>query len=192
MNWMWISMFLMSFPVNFFRIALTFLMDSCAISLSIPVAITVPFAPCAMVTSAMIGSTEPESLPMTARPFTLPTRVPSTTVSSYSRLRPMYSSETWSSMERAVFFAAITWSAVVTSTPSCRARSPATRISPPMSRSLRVRWPFRLDLLRASRRISSMAPLSKWGIFPSFLISWAMNLMNFSRFSGVSGMLSLM
>ena len=42
MNWIWISIFFTSFPVNFFNIALTFLIDSCAISLSIPVAITVP------------------------------------------------------------------------------------------------------------------------------------------------------
>ncbi len=38
----------------------------------------------------MIGRTEPESLPITASPFTRPTRVPSTTAISYSRLLPDY------------------------------------------------------------------------------------------------------
>ena len=80
MNWMWMSMFLMSLPVNFLMIAETFLIDSCAISLSIPVAITVPPADDWVgVTSAMIGSTEPESMPTTASPLTRPTAVPVTT-----------------------------------------------------------------------------------------------------------------
>src|SRR5208337_1105281 len=84
MNWIWISIFLTSLPVNFLRIALTFLIDSWAISLSMPVAITVPLAPCAGVTSAIMGRTDPASLPVTARPLTRPIRVPSTTVISYS------------------------------------------------------------------------------------------------------------
>ncbi len=66
-------MFRMSFPVNFLIRALTFVIDSFAISLSMPVAMTVPFAPWLGVTSAMTGSTEPESLPITASPFTRPT-----------------------------------------------------------------------------------------------------------------------
>jgi len=80
MNWTWTSTFRMSVPVNFLMIAETFLIDSCAISLSIPVATTVPpEADWVGVTSAMIGSTEPESAPTTARPLTRPTAVPVTT-----------------------------------------------------------------------------------------------------------------
>ncbi|OQC70426.1 MAG: hypothetical protein BWX50_00813 [Euryarchaeota archaeon ADurb.Bin009] len=82
MNWMWISIFLISLPVNFLIRALTFVIDSFAISFNIPVAITEPFAPWLGVTSAITGRTDPESLPITASPFTRPTRAPSTTVIS--------------------------------------------------------------------------------------------------------------
>jgi len=140
----------------------------------------------------MIGRTEPASLPVTASPFTRPTRVPSTTAISYSRRCRVTSSETWSSMERAVFFAVMTCAAVVSAAPSCLAISPATRISPPMSRSFKVRCPFRFERRCASRMISSIALLSKCGILPSFLTSWAMKRTYFSRFSGVSSMLSAM
>ncbi|OQC70427.1 MAG: hypothetical protein BWX50_00814 [Euryarchaeota archaeon ADurb.Bin009] len=65
-------------------------------------------------------------------------------------------------------------------------------MSPPISRSFRVRWPFRFERRRASLSTSSMALRSKWGIFPSFLTSWAMNRRNFFRFSGVSSIVSRM
>ena len=104
-NWIWTSMFLISFPVNFFIKALTFLMDCWAIDSSsfshgswrfpeTPVAIICPLSPCAGVTSAIMGRTDPASFPVTASPFTRPTRVPSTIVISYSLRCWVISSDT--------------------------------------------------------------------------------------------------
>ncbi len=51
---------------------------------------------------------------------------------------------------------------------------------------------MRIERRRASRSTSRMADWSKCGILPSFRTSWAMNRMNFCRFSGVSSMVSRM
>ena len=57
MNWICTSMFLISRPVNFFTMALTFVMDSLAISFKRPVAMMLPDALCEGAIAAMMGRT---------------------------------------------------------------------------------------------------------------------------------------
>ena len=99
----------------------------------------------------------------------------------------MYLSATCCSRLLAVPLAIMTSSAVTSLAPLWTAMSPETLMSPPSSLILRVSSPFLPERRWASRRISATAYLSKWGILPSFLTSWATNLVMLSRFSSVSG-----
>ena len=198
-NWTWMSWFEMSSPVYFLIRAATFSTASFAMSPSRPVAmIFPPLFTWAGVTSAAIGRTIPlnsdieESPLYTASPFTTPATAPSVTNVLYSFPRSMIRSATCCSRDRAIRFPPTTWAAVTRGAPCSWAMSPATRMSPPSSRSRRVSCPRRPARRWASRRISRTAPRSKCGIFLSFATSWATKRISFIRFSWESGIVAFM
>ena len=185
---------LRSAPKDLRIIAETFWMDSFAISPSFPVAmISFPLPP--SVTSDSMGRMMPENGgtdPITARPFTLPTLLPSVTMTSYSLFCSMYLSAICCSRVLAICNAKMTCSLSTTFAFFSTARSPAALITPPSSRRRRVRWPFLFALLLASSMMASTASFVKWGIFLSFTTSCATKMASLSRFSGVSSMVSFM
>ncbi len=198
-NCTWMSWFEMSSPVYFLMRAATFSTASFAISPRRPVAMIRP--PCfvwAGVSSAAMGrmiplySARALSPIMTARPFTIPMPVPRVVTIWYSLPRSIIRSATCCSRDRAIRFASRTCFAVTRGAPASWAMSPATRMRPPSSRSRRVSCPLRPARRWASRRISTTADRSKWGIFLSLATSWATKRTSFMRFSSVSGIVLFM
>ncbi len=155
----WLDMLV---PVFFLMRALTLVTASLAISPNLPVAMILPSKLlCAGAASAAIGRIIPLRSPTMARPFTLPTSVPSDLNTLYFFLCTMYLSAICCSNVLASFLALITCSNLTTSDLSPLAISPAALIRPPKSLSLRVKESFLPALLWASRMISATASLLK-------------------------------